>query len=112
MTVTGSSGAYSPPEMPEELSKTLILFCRKDFCRILDRLLRTEGVRDFQHGALSLVDGSSMEAEIGNPAEVFVVTADAQRADHLVGVLKACPVQGKTKALFELYTVGDLSSER
>lgn len=86
--------------------KTLILVCRRDFCRILDHVLRGEGVSNYQHGQLSMVSGSEVEERVGNPAEVFVIPAGIELAERLLTVLRACPLKGRTENVFELYSVG------
>jgi hypothetical protein len=91
----------------QQNAKTLVLVCRRDFCRVLDRVLRSEGLSDFQHGDLSLVCSSALEARAGGETEVFVVSTDAERAERLITVLHACPIWGEKKEAFELYTVGN-----
>jgi hypothetical protein len=93
--------------MAEEETKTLVLVCRRDFCRVLKRVLRSEGFSDFQHGDLSMVCGSTLEARVGGNTEVFVVSTDAERGEKLISLLRACPIRGEKKELFELYTVGN-----
>lgn len=90
----------------EQHTKTLVLVCHRDFCRILDRVLREEGLSDFQHGDLSLVCGSALEERVGGNTEVFVISTDAERAERLISLLRACPIRGEKEELFELYTVG------
>lgn len=91
----------------EQHTKTLVLVCRRDFGRILDRMLRSEGLGDFQHGDLSLVCGSTLETRVGGNTEVFVVSTDAERAGRLINLLRACPIRGEKEEVFELYTVGN-----
>jgi hypothetical protein len=91
----------------EQHTKTLVLVCRRDFCRILDRMLRKEGLSDFQHGDLSLVCGSALEARVGGHTEVFVVSTDVEHAERLISLLRACPIRGEKEELFELYMVGN-----
>lgn len=90
----------------EQHTKTLVLVCRRDFCRILKRVLRSEGFSDFQHGDLSLACGATLEARVEGHTEAFVVSTDAERAERLLSLLRACPIRGEKKELFELYTVG------
>ncbi|MCI0421822.1 MAG: hypothetical protein L0312_21770 [Acidobacteria bacterium] len=91
----------------QQNAKTLALVCRRDFCRVLDRVLRSEGLSDFQHGDLSLVCNSTLEARAGGKTEVFVISTDAGRAERLISVLRACPIRGEKEEVFELYTIGD-----
>jgi hypothetical protein len=91
--------------MEEKSPKTLILVCRRNFCRILDRVLRSEGLSDFRHGDLSLVGGLEEAAQVGGATEVFVVSADAGRVERLIKLLRACPIRGGAEKNFELYTV-------
>ncbi len=91
----------------EKKAKTLVLICRRDFCRVLDRVLRAEGLSDFQHGDLSMVGRSVIEATAEGATEVFLVTADEPRAERLIGLLRACPIRGgREEEVFELYIVG------
>ena len=94
-------------KVEEKNSKTLVLVCHQNFCRLLDRVLRGEGLTDFQHGDLSLVGGSLMEPRVAGATEVFVVPTDGERAQKLIRLLRACPVRGEAEQTFELYTVGD-----
>ena len=88
-------------------SKTLVLVCRRDFCRILDQVLRREGLSDFQHGNLSLVGGPTIEDRVGGATEVFVIPTDAELTDRLVSLLRACPIRTEAEEIFELYMVGE-----
>lgn len=93
--------------MVERRAKMLILVYRRDFCRILDRILRREGLTDFQHGDLSLACGSELRAPVGSPKEVFVISASSDRVEKLTGLLQACPIRGANRDIFELYAVDD-----
>lgn len=87
---------------------TLVLVCRRDFCRLLDHVLRAEGLADFQHGDLTLLGSPGIQAQLGSGAtEVFVIPADLSQAERLKNILRACPVRSETDDLFALYTVGD-----
>lgn len=97
--------------MKNKKPKTLVLVCRRDFCRILDRVLHSEGLSNIQHGDLSLVGNSVVEARVGAATEVFVVSTDAVQAERLINLLRACPIRGETEEVFELYTVGEDGSE-
>ena len=90
--------------MTQEGSRTLILVCRRDFARIIERVLRCEGFRDFRHGRLSLV-GDTPAAARGGASEVFVLATDGNSAKRLAVLLRACPLQGSATDLFELYTI-------
>lgn len=92
--------------MGEKASRTLILVCHRDFCRILEHLLLHEGLKDFQHGDLSLIGGVNANACAPESSEVFVVPADADQAARLVALLQFCPLRDRRPdALFELYVV-------
>ncbi|HXG91430.1 MAG TPA: hypothetical protein VNN73_03555 [Blastocatellia bacterium] len=93
--------------MENKKPKTLVLVCRQDFCRVLDRMLRSEGLSNFQHGDLSLVSGPVIEAMAGGATEVFVVSTDADHAGRLISLLRACPIRGEAEEIFELYIVGE-----
>jgi len=93
--------------MSEQETRALVLVCRRDFCRILKRVLRSEGFSDFQHGDLSMVCGSALEDRVGGNTEVFVVSTDAEHAERLISLLRACPIRGEKEEVFELYTVGN-----
>lgn len=90
----------------EKKAKTLVLICRRDFCRVLNRVLRAEGLNDFQHGDLSMIGRSVIESPAEGATEVFLVTADDLRAERLVRLLRACPIRGREEEVFELYIVG------
>lgn len=90
--------------VPQKNSNTLVLVCRHPFSRILERVLRREGFGHFRRGGLSLAGGTGTEAREG-ASEVFLLVADAGSAKRLVDILRACPIQGGAKDLFELYTV-------
>lgn len=92
--------------MPEE-ERTLVLVCRRNFCRILDQLLRAEGVNDFTHGNLSFMNASNSASAGGVGMEVFVVPAPARRAEEIIQLLRACPFQGTKENGFEVYLVGE-----
>lgn len=94
-------------KIEEKNPKTLVLVCHENFCPLLDRVLRAEGLTDYQHGDLSLVGGSFIEPQVGGATEVFVVSTHNERANKLIRLLRACPVRGETEETFELYTVGD-----
>lgn len=83
--------------------KTLVLVCRRDFCRLIDRVLRGEGLSDIQHGGLELIDDATNKADT---TEVFVIPADADRAERLIRLLRACPFRGGAEKNFEVYTIG------
>lgn len=88
-----------------EDSRTLVLICRRDFCRMVDLVLRNEGLEDFQHGDLRLVGRTDLEARVGTGAtEAFVIKANSDQAERLKHVLGACPIRGEPQAGFELYT--------
>ena len=92
----------------DETTRTLVLICRRDFCRVLDRVLLIEGFTGYQHGDLSLVGRSDIEARIGKGAtEAFVIQADARHADRLISLLRGCPIRGELGEAFDLYTVGE-----
>lgn len=87
--------------------RTLVLICRRDFCRMVDHVLRDEGLEDFQHGDLRLVGRTGLEARVGKGAtEAFVIKTDADRAERLIKLLGACPIRGESHEAFELYTLG------
>ena len=89
-------------------STTLVLVCRRAFRPIIERVLHREGFGNFQHGNLSLIGGSAVEARVGAGAsEVFVLMTDVGSAMRLVDILGGCPIRPAAGDLFELYTVGD-----
>jgi hypothetical protein len=88
----------------KEGSRTLIVICRQAFGKVIERVLRREGFRDFQRGDISLVGGMAIVARSGD-SEVFVLTADADSARRLAQILRACPVRGSATNLFEMYTI-------
>lgn len=95
--------------MADEMNtRTLVLICRRDFCRVLDRALRGEGLADFQHGDLSMVGRSVVDAPAQGATEAFVVTTDFGHAERLVALLRACPIRGgeEEERVFNLYMVG------
>jgi hypothetical protein len=81
----GSVVMTSRPLMTaDKNSRTLVLICRRDFCRMVDHVLRNEGLEDFQHGDLRLVGRTDLEARVGEGAtEAFVIRTDALRAERL-----------------------------
>lgn len=88
-------------------TKTLVLVCHRNFCRLLDRLLRTANIDNFQHGDLSLLFGSAGRESAPENSEVYIVTTDAPRAQRFIKTLQACPLRAERGTLFELYLVGD-----
>jgi hypothetical protein len=89
----------------ERKTKTLVLICHRDFCRILNHVLRSEGFNDFHHGDLKMVCGSALEIRAGGETEVFVVSIEDERAERLIKILHACPIRGEAQDIFELYMV-------
>jgi len=75
---------------------------------MLVRLLRSEGVVDYQHGNLIDISASAVEAQAGAAAEVFMIAADAKRAERLISFLRACPIRAKIGRPFELYEIGSI----
>ena len=95
-----------PLMTPDKNTRTLVLICRRDFCRMVDHVLLNEGLEDFQHGDLRLVGRTDLEARVGAGAtEAFVIKTDAESAERLKNLLGACPVRGESQEGFELYTV-------
>jgi len=88
----------------QEGSRTLILVCRRAFGRLIERVLRREGFRDYQRGGLSLVSGTAIAAREG-ASEAFVLTIDVDSAGRLAALLRGCPIRGNATGLFELYTI-------
>src|SRR5262249_16219295 len=76
-------------------SRTLVLVCQSTFCQMLVRMLRSEGVMDYQHAKLIDVGASSVGAQASAAAEVFMIAADANRAERLISFLSACPFRAK-----------------
>ncbi|HLG18154.1 MAG TPA: hypothetical protein VJH03_27180 [Blastocatellia bacterium] len=107
-SVTNSASVVVSFFMADNSTRTLVLICRRGFCRVLDRVLLIEGFSGFQHGDLNLVGRSDIEARVGKGAtEVFVIQADAWRAERLISLLRACPIRGEGREAFELYTLGE-----
>ncbi len=93
--------------MAQGETKTLVLVCRGDFCRILERLLRSEGISRFRQAGLEI--GCCPARTLGSlhsRSEAFVIEADDGDARKLVRLLSASPVSGGTEEVFALYTVG------
>jgi hypothetical protein len=88
----------------QEVSRTLIVVCRKPVVSVIEHLLRREGFRDFQRGDISIADSMAVAAKEG-PREVFVLRADDKSARRLAQILRACPVRGNAGDLLELYTI-------
>jgi hypothetical protein len=75
---------------------------------VLDHVLLIQGFTDVQHGDLSLIGKSDIEARVGRGAtEAYVIQTDAQQAERLIDHLRACPIRGERQEPFALYTVGD-----
>lgn len=86
--------------------KTLVLICRQDFCRLLGRVLHSEGLLNIQHGNLALLAGRTNNLPALDGSEVFVVSAEPERAERLIRLMRACPLRGGADQYFELYTIG------
>lgn len=94
-----------PLALADKKLRTLVLICRRDFCRMVDQVLISEGVADFQHGDLRLVGRTDLEARVGTGAtEAFVIKTDAEHAERLKTLLGACPISGESQEAFEFYT--------
>lgn len=91
----------------EQGTKTLVLVCHRNFCRLLDRMLQTANIDTIQHGDLSLLFGSAGRESEPENSEVYIVTTDASRAQRFITTLNACPLRTERGTLFELYLVGD-----
>ncbi len=90
--------------------ETLIMICRQDFCRILDQVLRSEGLSEVQRGDLRMVGGPTIETLAGGAREIFMISAEAEAAERLIHLLRACPLRSGSEKIFELYTFGSSSA--
>lgn len=91
----------------EQETKTLVLVCHRNFCRLLDRMLRTANIDNFRHGDLSLLFGSTDHENKSEHSEVYIVTTEASQAQRFITTLNACPLRAEQGTLFELYLVGE-----
>jgi hypothetical protein len=82
---------------------TLILSCRQQFCRILEKMLQNEQITNVEHSHRTSIGLSPVEA--GGMTEVFVISADSAQADRLMVLLEACPMRGEQGPVFELHAV-------
>jgi hypothetical protein len=53
-----------------------------------------------------MAGGRAIGAGAKGATEAFVVAADAEHAQRLVSLLRACPIRGESEEVFEVYTVG------
>lgn len=91
----------------EQGTKTLVVVCHRNFCRLLDRMLRTANIENFQHGDLRLLFGSTGRESEPENSEVYIVTTDASQAHRFITTLHACPLRAEKGTLFELYLVDE-----
>lgn len=65
--------------MIEKESETLVVICRHDFCRLLERVLRQQGVSEYRRIDLDMVCCLARKAEGTDLTEAFVITVDVRR---------------------------------
>ena len=87
---------------PEEI---LVLICRQEFCRLLHRVLQGEGLQKIRHGNVSQLEDSPDAPSITDGSEVYLVSADPERAERLIQLLRACPIRGGADKYFALYSI-------
>ena len=82
------------------------MVCRRDFCRVVDRVLASEGLDALQRGTLELVIDATRSDRPDRDNEVIVVSGERARVARFVDVLKTCPLRAEADVIFRLYSIG------